>query len=562
MRRIYFGWPLFGHHLEFPNSNPSYKKEAAISAASSDVIKGADKLKIVTRREAASLIKDGITLGIGGFGAHSAPDELLLGIEERYAQEGHPRGITVFSGICTGNNKPDPIGHNHLAAEGLIDTLIAGHYKNSAKMDRLVSENKIAGYALPLGVVVNMLRAAASGKPGVITRVGIHTYADPRVEGCAVNERARSQGRELATVMNIDGKDYMFYRTVPIDVCIIRASYADQDGISLKREDMQENQLQMAMAAHNNGGIVIVQVEAILERGSIPTREVTINHSIVDYVVVSSPDTHRQNYAVDRYHPEYTGEIKIPVKDIPAMPLNMRKVIARRGALELKRGSVINLGIGIPSGIGSVANEEGIADAVILSLESGPLGGVPVEGLGFGCATNPENIYSIQDNFDFYDGGGLDAAFLGLAQVDEHGNVNVSRFGKSCAGPGGFINITQSTKNVCFMGGFTATKPTLDIVDGCLNIVSDGTGVKFVKKVEQITFSADYARETGQNVLYITERAVFCLSEEGIKLIEIAPGVDLERDILSHMEFRPLISSELKLMDSRLFRDEKIGIVL
>ena len=520
-------------------------------------------MKIITRREAAALIKDGVTLAVGGFGAHSAPDELLLGIEERYAEEGHPKGITVFSGICTGNNKFDDIGHNRLAADGLIDTLIAGHYKNSAQMDRLVSENKIAGYALPLGVVVNLLRAAAGGKPGVLTRVGVHTYVDPRVEGCAVNERARAQGRELVSVMNIDGKDCLFYRTIPVDACVIRASYVDEDGnISLKREDIQENQLQMATAAHNNGGIVIVQVEAVLERGSIPAREVAINHSLVDYVVVSSPETHRQNYAVDSYHPEYTGEVKIPAGAIPAMPLNMRKVIARRGAMELRSGSVINLGIGIPSGVGSVANEEGVADTVLLSLESGPLGGVPVEGVGFGCATNPENIYAIQDNFDFYDGGGLDAAFLGLAQVDERGNVNVSRFGKSCAGPGGFINITQSTKNVCFMGGFTATKPTLEIDGGKLNIISDGQGVKFVRKVEQITFSAEYARETGQNILYITERAVFRLAADGIELIEIAPGVDLERDILAHMDFRPLISPELKLMDSRLFRAEKMGITL
>lgn len=520
-------------------------------------------LKIVTRREAAALINDGITLGVGGFGAHSAPDELLKGIEERYTDEGHPRGLTVFSGICTGNNKFDDIGHNRLGAEGLIDTLIAGHYKNSAQMDKLVSENKIAGYALPLGVVVNLLRASAAKRPGVLTRVGVHTYVDPRVEGCAVNERARARNRELVSVMQIDGRDCLFYRSVPLDACVIRGTYADTDGnISLAHEDIQETQFQMAAAVHNNGGIVIVQVEAVLERGSIPAREVVINHSLVDYVVVSSPENHRQNYAVDRYHPEYTGEIRIPAGDIPAMPLNMRKVIARRAAMELKKGSVINLGIGIPSGIGSVANEEGVADQMLLSLESGPLGGVPTEGVGFGCATNPENIYAIANNFDFYDGGGLDAAFLGLAQVDENGNVNVSRFGKSCAGPGGFINITQSTKNVCFMGGFTATKPTLEIENGGLKIVEEGKGVKFVKRVEQVTFSADYARETGQKILYITERAVFSLAEKGIELIEVASGVDVQRDILDKMDFVPQISPELRTMDERIFNSGKMGLTL
>ena len=518
-------------------------------------------MKLITRKEAAALLRDGLTLGVGGFGSHSAPDELLLGIEERYAAEGSPKGITVLSGICTGNNRFDDIGHNRLGAEGLIDTLIAGHYKNSAQMDKLVSENKIAGYALPLGVVMNLLRAAAAGRPGVLTRVGLHTFVDPRVEGCAVNARAREQGRELVKVLELEGRDYLFYRAVPLDACVIRATYADEDGnLSLAHEDIHEAQLQMALAAHNNGGLVIAQVEAVLERGSIPAREVAINHSLVDYVVVSSPETHRQNYAVDRYHPEYTGEVRIPAGDIPAMPLSLRKVIARRAALELRRGSVINLGIGIPSGVGSVANEEGAAGEILLSLESGPLGGVPTEGVGFACATNPENIYPIADNFDFYDGGGLDAAFLGLAQVDENGNVNVSRFGKSCAGPGGFINITQSTKNVCFMGGFTASKPKLEIGGGRLGIVEDGAGVKFVKRVEQVTFSADYARETGQNILYITERAVFRLADRGIELVEIAPGVDLERDILAHMEFAPAISPELKLMDARLFNPGPMGL--
>lgn len=518
-------------------------------------------MKIITRREAAALVKDGITLGVGGFGAHSSPDELLLGIEERYAQEGHPKGITVLSGICTGNNKFDDIGHNRLGADGLVDTLIAGHYKNSARMAQLVSENSIAGYTLPLGVVVNLISAAAGGRPGVLTRVGLHTFVDPRVEGCAINEKARAQHRELVSVLELDGKEYLYYRVVPMDACVIRGTYSDEDGnISLVHEDIHESQLQMAEAVHSNGGIVIVQVEAVLKSGSIPAREVAINHSLVDYVVVASPENHRQNYAVDRYHPEYTGEVRIPAGDIPVMPLNMRKVIARRGAMELDHGGVINLGIGIPSGVGSVANEEGISDSVLLSLESGPLGGVPTEGVGFGCAVNPENIYAIADNFNFYDGGGLDAAFLGLAQVDEAGNVNVSRFGTNCAGPGGFINITQSTKNVCFLGGFMASKPKLDLSSGALNILEEGSGVKFVKHVEQITFSAQFARETGQNILYITERAVFKLVENGIELIEIAPGVDLERDVLAHMEFKPLISPDLRLMDARLFRSEKMGL--
>lgn len=518
-------------------------------------------MKIISAAEAAALLKDGITLGVGGFGAHSAPDELLKGIEERYEKERHPAGITVLSGICTGNNKFDDIGHNRLHADGLIDTLISGHFKNSAEMDKLVAENKIAGYALPLGCVINMIRAAAAGRPGVISRVGLHTYVDPRVEGCAVNEKAQMQRKELVSVLNLDGTDYLFYHSVPIDACVIRGSFADEDGnISLDREDITEAQYHMAAAAHNNGGLVIVQVEKIVKSGTLPPRSVRLHHSLVDYVVVSEPVNHRQNYQDFEYHPELSGELKVPLSAVPPMPLNLRKVIARRAAMELKPDSVINLGIGIPSGVGSVANEEGLACKTTLSLESGPLGGVPVEGVGFGSATNPDAIYCLADNFDFYDGGGLDCAFLGIAQVDENGDVNVSRFGSSCAGPGGFINITQSTPAVCFMGGFTASKPKLNIGGGKMSIEEDGKGVKFVKKVQQITFSADFARETGQQILYITERAVFRLSPTGICLIEIAPGVDLEKDILAHMEFMPEISDDLKLMDARIYRDEPMGL--
>lgn len=518
-------------------------------------------LKLVTADEAAALIKDDVNLVVGGFGAYSAPDEILGGIERRFSACGHPKGLTVISGVCTGNNGFDDIGHNRICREGLINTVIAGHFKNSAAMDRLVSENRVAGYTLPLGVIMNLYRAAAAKKPGILTRVGLNTYIDPRHGGCAVNQKAADQHRNLTAVVTMDGKDYLFYKTIPIDACVIRGTYADEDGnISMTHEAIQEAQLEIAMAAHNSGGIVIVQVEGLVKRGNIPTREVRIHHSLVDYVVVSSQENHMQNYAVDRYHPELSGEIRIPLSEIKPLPLNIRKVIARRAVMELKQNSVINLGIGMPSGVGNVANEEGLASATTLSLESGPMGGVPVEGVGFSGAANPEVINAITNNFDFYDGGGLNMAFLGVAEVDENGDVNVSKFGASCAGPGGFINITQNTPCVCFMGGFTATKPQLEIGDGRLKILQDGKGVKFVHKVQQVTFSADFARETGQKVLYITERAVFSLNDRGITLVEVAPGVDIEKDILCRMEFRPDIAEDLKTMDERIFRPEKMGL--
>ncbi len=507
------------------------------------------------------MIQDRMTVGVGGFGAYSVPDELLKGVEDRYAAEGHPKALTIFSGICTGDNRDSDIGHNRLTAQGLTETVIAAHFKNAGKLNRLIAENHIAGYTIPMGTVIDLLRAAAGKKPGVLTRVGLYTYLDPRKEGCAVNEKARSQSRQLVRAIQTEEQDYLFYKTVPMDACLIRGTFADEDGnISLRREGIVDSQLEMAAAVHNNGGLVIVQVEGILKRGAIPAREVRIHHSLTDYVVVAALENHCQYYTADRYHPELTGELQIPLNKLPPMELSLRKVIARRAAMELAENSVINLGIGIPSGVGSVANEEGLAAVTTLSLESGVLGGVPLAGLGFGGAVNPEAVSSIADNFDFYDGGGLDLAFLGIAEVDENGDVNVSRFGNICAGPGGFINITQNTPRVCFMGGFTAEKPELKLGGGRFTILRDGKGVKFVKKVQQVTFSADFARKNGQEVLYITERAVFQLTGNGITLIEIAPGADLQRDILDRMEFQPQIAHKLKTMDGRLFRPEKMGL--
>ena len=269
-----------------------------------------------------------------------------------------------------------------------------------------------------------------------------------------------------------------------------------------------------------------------------------------------------QNYAGTGYQPALTGETRCPVGAIAPMPMGVRKVIARRGALELRQGCVINLGIGIPSGVGSVANEEGIAPHTTLSLESGPIGGVPVEGVGFAGSMNPEVINSICDTFDLYDGGFLDMTFLGAAEIDQYGNVNVSKFGPRCPGPGGFINISQNTPRVFFLGSFTAGKSQIGVRDGRLDIVQDGPGVKFLKQVQQITFSADYARKTGQEVTYITERAVFKLVEGGLMLTELAPGADLERDVLARMEFRPLLADEIKPMDARIFREETMGLQL
>lgn len=517
----------------------------------------------ITAEEAAALIQDNMTLGVGGFGAYAAPDELLSALAERYERLGSPRALTAVCGISPGSNRPDGRGLARLRAPGLLDTVMAGHFANPPEIAELIGTNQVAAYALPLGVMLHLWRAIAGHKPAVLTHVGLGTFADPRVEGCKANQKTRAQGRDIVELVSLDGRDYLAYKTFPIDACFIRATWADEDGnLSMEDEGVGDYAAELAAATHNSGGIVIAQVRGIVSRGSLPPKGVRVHHPMVDYVVVNTdPALHMQSYAA-QLRPELSGQLRRPTDSIPPMPLDNRKLIARRGALELRPDCLINLGIGIPSGVGAVANEEGIAAQTTLSLESGPIGGVPVEGVGFAGSMNPEVINSICDTFDLYDGGFLDMTFLGAAEIDREGNVNVSKFGPRCPGPGGFINISQNTPKVFFMAGFTAGKSQIELHDGKLDIIQDGPGVKFIEKVQQITFSADYARKTGQEVTYITERAVFRLAEGGIMLTEIAPGVDLERDVLSRMAFRPLLADEIRTMDARIFREEKMGLRL
>lgn len=514
--------------------------------------------KIISAQEAVALVRDGATVGIGGFGGFAGADEILAAMGARFRESGSPKGLTLVAGICPGSMATGGVGLSLIADDGLVKTVIAAHNAQPREISKAIGENRIAGFMLPLGVHGHLLRALAGKKPGVITHVGLHTFADPREEGCMVNELARKEGRTIVELCQMGGKEYLFYKATPMDICLIRGTYADEDGnISLEQEALLGEQLEMAMAVHNNGGIVVVQVQDIVKCGSLRLKNVHIHRSLVDYVVKASPEHHRQGYDTPEYRPYLTGETRIPVESIPPMKLSPRKVIGRRGAMELRPNTMVNLGIGMPDGVAAVAAEEGISDRATLAVEGGPVGGV-----GLGACINPEAVYRITDNFDWYDGGGLNMAFLGAAQIDKEGNVNVSRFGTRCPGPGGFINITQNTPEVYFMGTFTAGKMDCEIADGALKIVEDAPGIKFVEKVEQITFSAQYARETGQKVTFITERAVFALTDKGLTLTEIAPGVDLERDILSKMEFYPHISEHLKQMDPRIFRPEPMGLAV
>ena len=516
--------------------------------------------KFVSLEEVVSLIPDHCRLGIGGFCGVGAPDSILRAIGRSYEKTGSPGALTVVTPACAGDMTMDGWGLAAIRADGLVKELYTSVLTLPKAIQKSVSEDKIECYCLPLGVFSSIFRAMAAHDLGALTHVGLNTFCDPRVEGCKINASAKKSGKEIVQLMNINGEEMLFYKPLPMDVCIIRGTYADEEGnISIEKEAIHPETFAMATAVHNTGGIVIFQVEKIVRAGTLDPRMVVVHKSSVDYVCLSNPGEHLQNYCEPVFRPELCGEVQIPLKDIPPMEMSLRKIIARRALLELGKGNLVNLGLGISDGIALVANEEGVIEDVNMSIETGMMGGVPQTGIAMGTAVNPEALYSMPETFDLYNGGGLDQSFLSGAQIDEHGNVNVSKFSGRIIGPGGFINISQNTHKICFSGIFTAGNPEIEVKDGKLFIIKDGAGLKFVKDVDQITFSGDYARKTGQDVKYITERAVFRLAGETLELIEIAPGVDLEKDILAKMEFRPKISPDLKLMDSRIFREEKMG---
>ncbi len=523
--------------------------------------------KVITAEDAAKLVNSGSTIGIITFGMLLYPDDLTIALENRFLETGEPRDLTLWNAL--GGARGKHMGTERFGHDGFCKKVILSYWLTSPNLIKMALEEKFEAYNLPLGIMSHLTRASAGKKPGIITPIGLKTFCDPRYGGGKLNSSAKDNWSE---VMVIDGKEYLFFRTPKIDVCFIRGTTADPLGnITSEKEAAILDILAYAQATKANGGTVICQVERLSDIKANP-HAVKVPRFMVDYIVVAP---NQQVNRIEVYNPSYTGEILLPKEYVHKhneklvelsvganATRNMEDwIIARRAAQELKPDVVINLGVGMPDLVGTVAQQEGIADSLLFTVETGPIGGVPGASVAFGESMNPEAIMEQAHLFDAYDGGVLDLAFVGAAEIDPNGSVNISKFGKLIAGIGGFAHITQNSKQVVFLTTFTGGKE-LDIAfeDGQLKIKQEGSSVKFKSTINQINFSGEYAREIGKHAIYVTERCVFQQRPEGFTLIEIAPGIDLEKDIFAHMQFRPLVAEDLKIMDVELFTGESLDL--
>ena len=513
-----------------------------------------DLKKIIPVEDAISVLHDGDVLATSGYGGHGMPEQLLVALEKRFLETGRPRGLTLIH--ATGQGDAKEKGLNLLAHESLLQRVIGGYFGLTPKICQLVQDNKIQAYNLPEGVITHLYRDIAAARPGTLSKVGLGTFVDPRLEGGRMNSVTVE---DIVELMTINGEEYLFYKALPINVAFIRGTTADPNGnVTMEKEALVLENLALAIAARNSHGYVICQVERVAAEGSLDSRNVRLPGVLVDAVVVAEPQYHIQTYGTT-YNPALSGEVRIPVKTLLPLPLDDKKVIARRAAMELLPNSVVNLGVGLPDRVGRVASEEKIYDLMTLTVDPGVMGGVPAGGADFGAAINCQAVIDHCSQFDFIDGGGLDCAFLGFAECDRLGNVNSSRFADRIAGCGGFINITQNAKKVVFMGNFTTGDGQFAVDEGRLRIVREGKVSKFVERVAQVTFSGPVAAQQRKDILYITERCVFRLTNTGLTLAEVAPGVDIERDILGHLPFRPLMDKPAT-MDSAIFASKPMGL--
>jgi len=513
--------------------------------------------KVKTMSEALDLIKDGAVVATTGFVHWALPDEIFKGIEDRFLETGHLANLEC---VFTGSAGLNGTGYDRLGHKGLIGKVITGHIGLTPRIPELINNNECQAYNFPLGVIAELFRCSTQGRKGLMTKVGLRTFVDPRLEGGKMNAVTTE---DLVKVVEFDGEEWLYYPTPKFDIAIIRATTADQFGnLSIEHESGRLDPKNVAMAVRAAGGKVIAQVKYISD-SKLPAASVEIPGYFVDAVVESKePEKYHRMTTNIFFDKKYCGMMDAPVDALKPLPLNVRKVIARRCAMELTPASLVNLGIGIPELVATVAGEEGFAQEMTLTSEDGIVGGMPGSGDLFGAGLNASATVTMPEIFDIYNGGNLDLAVLGLAEVNQKGDNNVGKFGPKIPGCGGFINISQSTPKVVFCGAFTAGGTKYEIGNGELHVTQEGKAKKFVKEVQQVTYSGEYGASVGQKVLYVTERAVFELTKDGLMLIEKAPGVDLQKDILDQMEFAPIISPDLKDMDARIFREEKMGLTI
>lgn len=513
-------------------------------------------MKIIDVDEAAALIGDGKSIVLSSFVGCGVADYILKNIEKRFLETGSPRNLTVVWDATTGNGPG--IGVDHLGHPGLVSKVICSHMSFHQRLQSMVDNNEIEAHILPYGAMTQLYREVGAGRPGFISKIGLHTYVDPRLEGARGSARTKES---LVEVIELHGEEYLLYKPFPMDIAVIRGTTIDEKGnMTCEHETYMGDQLVTARAVKHSGGMVIAQVERVAENGALNPRDVVVPGFMIDYCVVAPEGEFEQVEQVAGYNGAWAHEYRVPAKgNGEVMPLNERKIIARRGAMELKAKDIVNLGIGVPTGVSAVAAEEGFADQITMTVECGQIGGIPIGGLAFGACVNPDFVIDSCRQFEWYDGGGLNTAFLGAAEVDSQGNANVSKFSKT-VGPGGFINIAHTARKVCFCGTLTAGGLKVSVKDGKLIINQEGRTKKFIPHVKQITFSGKLASQEKQEILFITERAVFRLIDGKMVLTEIAPGIDLKSQVLDQIGFDVTVSENLAVMDERIFREEKMGL--
>lgn len=511
-------------------------------------------MKVISANEAASLIQPGDSVLVSGSGGgHCVPEAILEAVEARFLETGAPRDLCLIHAVGIGDRKLK--GAARFRHPGMLKRSITGALVDSPPLIALAQKDLIESYTLPQGVIAQLTREIAAGRPGLITKTGLHSFVDPRQRGARQSESAEE---DLVELVEIGGDEWLRFKPYPLDIVLLRGTSADEDGnISMEQEAIPGEMLSSAQAGRRLGAAVVVQVKRLAKRGALPQRSIKIPGVLVDYVVVD--ENQRQTYWSD-YNPSYSGEMRIPLEGMRKLPFTERKIVARRAAMEISPGAICNLGAGISTGVSAVAAEEGFLEEIVLTNEQGFIGGAPLTGPDSGAAQNYDAMVDQPYQFDFYDGGGLDIAFLSFAEVDQEGHVNVSRFGDTIVGIGGFVNISQNARKVVFSGTFTAGGLQIATTDGKLRILQEGRSRKFVRNVEQICYNGTFAREQGREAVFVTERGVFRVGAQGLELCEIAPGIDLERDIVAHMDFRPAIAGDLKAMDARLFAAEPMGL--